>query len=178
MKSMDRKPVVFIFIFGVALIIFSLSALAADSSPQRLSRISSEIKGIKNSAAIGVLFGSRYMSYESESFSVGGAGYTGQISGGAAGSFSYGGILVGYTHSFAKKAELELSLLGGGAGGFQAATTGGGVVLEPSVALNFLLGKTVRICLNSGYAWVPSLTAFSGITLGLRFDFLLNGVME
>jgi hypothetical protein len=142
-------------------------------SEVRSTRISSEMRAIKNTSSFGILFGSRYLSFESENFAVGGAGYSGQLSGGSVGSFSYGGLVVNYSTNLNKKTEFEFNLLGGGAGGFNSTLTGGGVILEPSISLGFDLGKTVRMGINTGYAWVPSLNAFSGITFGLRCDFIL-----
>ncbi len=171
MNSRKRNPILWIFILGLGVIVYTLSYADTEGRP---TRISSEMRGIKNTSSFGILFGSRYLSFESENFAVGGAGYTGQLSGTSVGSFSYGGIVVNYTTAFSKKTEFEFNLLGGGAGGFNSTVTGGGVILEPSIAFDFILGKTVRIGLNGGYAWVPSMTVFSGVTFGLRFEFMLN----
>lgn len=149
----------------------------ADVNP-RLSKIGAEIRGVKNGAAFGLLFGFRYVSYESDSFLIGGAGYTGQLTSGATGSFSYGGLLAGFAGNISSKLDYEFSLLAGGGGGFMgtdASGVGGGIALEPGAAIGLVVGKSVRSSLSAGYVLIPSSGSFSGFTFGLRFDFLMNG---
>lgn len=156
-----------------ALCLLFLTPAFAESSI-RLSKIGSDIKALKTSSSLGVLFGTRYVNYESDNFSIGGAAYTGQLSN-PIGTFTYGGLYGGYTGRIIDKLELDLTLLAGAGGGTTGTSeSSGGIVLEPGLALNFILGPAVRICTTGGYAWMPSTTTFSGVTFGLRFDFLLQ----
>lgn len=161
---------------GLALFLgLGVSSAWADPSTGKASRFGAEVKGFQSGKALGVLYGWRFMSYESDSFSMGGAGFTGQLSQDA-GTFSYGGLLGTYSTRLGRKMELDLSLVAGGGGGTVSGnTTGGGVMLEPGLGFNFILGNSVRSVLGAGYIWTPASPDFSGLTFGIRFDFLLYG---
>jgi len=138
-----------------------------------LSKIGSEIRSIRTPVSTGILFGWRYLHHRSDLFSIGGAAYTGQLSSGAQGSFSYGGLVAAYNTDIAGSSGLEISLMGGGAGGFtNAGAVAGGIALEPNFSISFALGRYVRTCVSVGYVWMPNFHNFSGYTAGLRFDFL------
>ena len=142
------------------------------------SQVGTEIKIIKNASGMAQLFGWRYVHYETPNFYVGGAGYTGQMSMGAAGSFSSGGLLVGWETYLAPKGRLDISLMGGGGGGFNAAqgitTLSGGFLLEPNAAFSVILSPTVRATIDAGYVWIPSSTLYTGISAGFRFEFMIQ----
>lgn len=138
------------------------------------SKISTEIGAYMTSGALGILYGWRYSHYRSEYFCAGGAGYTGQLNGTNNGTFSYGGLTVAISKTYKNTATLEFSLLAGGAGGTLGSTTEGGIVVEPNLALSFVLGDTVHAGINAGYVWLPSAATFSGFSYGVRFDFITD----
>lgn len=158
-------------------------AFAEELTLNRTSKVSTEIRGINNKTGLGILFGWRYVAYESDIFFVGGTGFTGQLSK-TPGSFSYGGMLAGFSFRLGNM-EIETSLTAGGAGGFvstkevNAVTndnvdTAGGIMLEPGLSFSFHTGKAVRTAINAGYIWIPSSKKFTSIAAGIRFDFLLH----
>jgi hypothetical protein len=157
-----------------------ISAVKKDSKPdhKRLAIISTEMKALLVSGSMGLLYGWRYINFESKNFFVGGAGYTGPLNGDSnTGSFSMGGLVTGFYISIVDSFNMEISLLAGGGGGFIGTTTvvkDGGIALEPSIALSFKLGNNVQVSINGGYAYLPSAATFTAITGGLRFDFLNN----
>jgi hypothetical protein len=164
-----------VFALSFLLLVLCGTALQGEIA---LSKIGTEIRGIRTASSLGLLFGWRYMHHRSETFSIGGAAYTGQISEGNTGSFSYGGLETAFSTDLTQALGIELSLLAGGAGGFTSAgSVAGGIVLEPSLSFSFNFGKTVRTCLSVGYAWLANHPNFSGYTVGLRFDFL-SGIEE
>jgi hypothetical protein len=142
------------------------------------TKISIATKFIKNSFAVGNLFGLNYMHYESEYFFVGGAAYTGQLSNGAIGNYSEGGILVGYQWPISKKVNLLGETLFGGAGGSATTTSsavnsnGAGLILSPAFGVDTVLGKRTRGVLDIGYLWMPSTTSYSGLVAEIRIDFV------
>lgn len=137
-----------------------------------VSKVSTEVKAVKNAAALGVLLGGRYVNYESNYFYVGGNAYTGQLNGSGSGAFTYGGILMGIDGRLGLSTHLEFTLLFGGGGGFVGQISGGSLLLEPCFSLSIFLGNNVQSAITVGYIWMPAVTAFSGVTSGLRFDFL------
>ncbi len=148
-------------------------ALLSFSAFADLSRIGIEIRGIKTKDTSNLLLGARYLHNISPNFGVGGATYTGQVSEGAAGAFSYGGLIAAYNGNVSDFFALEVSALLGGGGGFiENQAWGGGMTLEPSFSAIFKLGKAARATIGVGYVWLPNNQRFSGITTGLRFDFL------
>lgn len=153
----------------VALFVSQLSVAA----PHIVSKIGTEIKGLKTPNSLGILFGWHYMHHRSDAFSVGGAAYTGQISEGRSGSFSYGGLAAAYNGQLSQNVGIEVGILAGGGGGFNSlGEIAGGIILEPNLALSLVFGKYVRVALAAGYMYMPNYSSFSGMNAGLRFDFL------
>ncbi len=149
-----------------------LSSLAIADTHQ--SRLATEIHAIKNTASLGILFGWKYMAFESDKFAVGGAGYTGEFGGTSSGNLSYGGIYVSQLAKLSQSSDFEFGLLTGGGGGTVGTTSGSGIVLEPTLAWSVLMGQKVRTVLNVGYLWMPTAASIGGISGGLRFEFALN----
>jgi hypothetical protein len=147
---------------------------SGNSEVGHISRVGSEIIALKNSGSLGILFGWRYASFESDNFAVGGAGYTGQFGGANTGVFSYGGLITSHVSRISQRVDFETSLLAGGGGGYAGATTGAGIVLEPSIALGLAFGPKVKTILRTGYLWMPSASTIGGLTVGVRFDFVMN----
>jgi hypothetical protein len=176
---MRRLPITVPFII---FLVFSKSVVAfAEVTPDQSSLvidptghsiISAGTKIIKNSFSTGTLIGGNYKQFESDAFSIGGAAYTGQLSTGTVGNFSYGGLLVGFHKFQTSTVQLEVNVIMGGGGGTSDQGVGGGAVFEPSVGTNIIVGKATRMSLALGYLWIPSSTKFSGGTLGLRVDFM------
>ncbi|MGK5086459.1 hypothetical protein WDW86_02780 [Bdellovibrionota bacterium FG-2] len=159
--------------WGVVVSFLVFTASGTTFAGQNTSKVGAEIKGVQNTTATGILFGWQYAGYESDIFTIGGAGYTGQLTGNSPGSFSYGGLKAGLQGNFTANVNIQFNLLAGGGGGFAGTTvSGGGIVLEPGVSLGIQLGKTVMSNICAGYIYMPSKTEFSGITAGLRVDFL------
>jgi hypothetical protein len=156
----------------------------ANAEPQNWqpysSRISGDVKIIKHQAGMTQLYGTRYIHMETAQFFIGGAGYSGQLTSGGAGSFSYGGIVSGWETILSPRTKLEISILAGGGGGFNVAnaiaTHSGGVALEPSLSYAFILGPQARIAANFGYLWMPSSTIYTGVSAGVRFDFSIQNI--
>ncbi|MNY42900.1 hypothetical protein D3C86_1778280 [compost metagenome] len=80
-------------------------------------------------------------------------------------------MIVGASDTLAGNATYDLRLLMGGGGGSIGSAKAAGFVLEPSVAVGMKLGEKNRASLTAGYLYMPSDTAFSGATFGLRFNF-------
>lgn len=169
------------FLLCTSFVVVAVSALgmsgarADDQIP--LIRLGVESKNIKSGNQFANLIGVTYNHYESDRFTVGGAVYTGQLSNGATGSESYGGLLVSWYTPF-RSVIWYVSLLVGGGGAFIQPTTanavvtaGAGLVLEPTIGVDFGVGKRVRAVINAGYNWLPSSSTFSGFsfTLGIHF---------
>lgn len=158
-------------VFGALTLI---TAQPAQSAGPEASRIGTEIKGMSLGGSRSLTFGWRYMSFESDKFFLGGAAYTGQIGQGG-GTLTYGGFVAGQKSRLGAGVESSFQLL---AGALSTMVTGGtadgGLVLEPSLNLGFILGPSVRAVLNGGYAWTPGGTAASGVSYGLRFEFSMS----
>jgi hypothetical protein len=128
--------------------------------------------------AVGNLFGVSYVHYESDYFFVGGTAYTGQLSNGAVGNYTEGGILGGYHWPVWKNVNFLAETLFGGGGGSSTTSSnavsnnGAGLVIEPTFGADFLLGKRTRGVVDVGYLWMPSTTSFSGLVAGIRIDFI------
>jgi hypothetical protein len=156
---------IFVFVF--------LSSQVTFANSHIVSKIGTEIRGLKTPNSLGILYGWHYMHHRSDTFSVGGAAYTGQISEGRSGSFSYGGLAAAYNGQLSQNLGAEIGILAGGGGGFNSlGEIAGGIIIEPNAALSFVFGKYVRVALTAGYMYMPNYTSFSGISGGLRFDFL------
>lgn len=148
---------------------------ASSSNQQSLANRSkggSALKIIKNNFSMGTLLGGGYSYYETNNLSIGGYAYTGQLTQGAIGHFSYGGLSTNYRWPLGSQQSLEMGLLIGGGGGATATLTGGGFALEPSLGFSSFLGKITRLSLEGGYFWLPSATPFSGVTGTIRIEFV------
>ncbi len=138
------------------------------------SRIGTEIKAMSLGGDLSLTYGWRYTSFESERFFLGGAAYTGQL-GSDGGSLALGGFVAGQKGRLGSSLETSIQLLAGAITTRNATgTADGGLMLEPSLNLGVIMGPTVRSVFNAGYAWTPGGTDASGVTFGLRFEFLLD----
>ena len=127
----------------------------------------------------GLLYGWRYLNYNSEHFFLGGAGYTGQIyeSSATAASFTYAGLIAGYDWHFGTSGKkLELSMLVGSASGRSTAKTGGGMLIEPTFSYVFSLGERTKTSLGVGYIYLPGSEDYRGYTVGFTFDILYKNL--
>lgn len=161
--------------FAKSFIIAVFIMSAGRQSHATTSMVGASLKGLKTPGSLGILVGIQYLHNLNENFGVGGAVHTGQISEGASGSFSYGGLVANYSSSVGETTRMDMSLLMGGGGGFTAAGgVGGGIALEPTASLSFKFGQT-RTTLGAGFLWLPNNSAFTGITAFARFDFESGG---
>lgn len=139
------------------------------------SIVSTELKVAIPSGSMGILFGMRYVNYESRIFYIGGATYSGQLTGSTPGAFTFGGLITGWNFNLGSSMKIQLQTLIGAGGGFTSSngtnTNDGGLGIEPSLAFAFKLGKSIKSAITGGYLWMPGTTGFSAITAGLRFDF-------
>lgn len=137
------------------------------------SRLGAEMKAIQTPSGAGILFGWRYLFHTSPYFSIGGAGFTGQIATGATGSFSYGGMIGAFHVPFTQLVSMEVTILGGGGGGrLGDGTYFGGTVVEPGLGFSFKLGKAVQFVAGGSYVWMPGSAQGTGPTGGVKFEFL------
>lgn len=121
----------------------------------------------------GILFGWRYLFHTSPYFTVGGAGYTGQISTGTTSSYSYGGMIGAFHVPFTPTTLMEITILGGGGGGrLGDGTIFGGTVVEPGLGFSFKLGKAVQFVVGGSYVWMPGAAQGTGMSGGVKFEFL------
>ena len=159
----------------LAPLLSALLPIQVSANMESISKIGAEIRAYRPSKGAGVLYGWRYVHYRSDSFTIGGAGYTGQLNGTSAGAFSYGGLTAVYAGKLGTNTRIELGLLAGGGGGYtNDGSEAGGVLLEPDFAFGFMLGKTVELGLNAGYIYMPNSTTFSGLCAGVRMEFLIG----
>jgi hypothetical protein len=123
------------------------------------------------SGSIGGLFGGRGVSYQTDEFYVGGAGYGGLLAsnGTATGGVGYGGLLAGFERKLQPDWTGDLAILIGAGGGASSAGAGGSVVIEPEASLSRAFGGT-RLTLGLGYLYLPTLAGVSGVTVGLRLE--------
>ncbi|MBT3235599.1 MAG: hypothetical protein HN353_06595 [Bdellovibrionales bacterium] len=150
--------------------------------PESYNSQSKSSVGLKYfSASIGnaILYGWRHVNYNSEKFFVGGTGYTGQMGDiSATGTFSYGGLVLGYDKRLGNRVHADYGVVAGGGGGkyTEAGTTtsGGGIILEPWFGLNWRIGKTTDFNCAATYLYMPNNDKFTGYTVALRFDFALQ----
>lgn len=155
--------------------IHSTPSQAADG----FSRLGAEIKALTTPIGLGVLFGWRYLFHTSPYFSVGGAGYTGQIASGTTSSYSYGGMIGAFHIPFNSQTQMEVTILGGGGGGrLGDGTFFGGTVVEPGLGFSFKLGKGVQFVVGGSYVWMPGATQGSGMSGGVKFEFLSDNRPE
>lgn len=162
---------------------FILVFLALTSVPARadegFSRLGAEMKAIQTPIGMGILFGWRYLFHSSPFFSIGGAGYLGQISSGTTSSYSYGGMIGAFHIPLTNGVAAEVTILGGGGGGrLGDGTFFGGTVLEPGLGFSFRLGKDVQMVAGASYVWMPGSTSGTGISGGFRFEFLSDNRPE
>jgi hypothetical protein len=153
----------------LALFYFSSPVFALDTT----SRLGAEMKAIQSSIGTGILFGWRYLFHTSPYFSVGGAGYTGQLASGQTASYSYGGLIGAFHVPFSQLVSMEVTFLGGGGGGrIGDGTFFGGTVVEPGLGFSFKLGKSVQFVAGGSYVWIPGSAQGSGVSGGVKFEFL------
>ncbi len=156
------------------LAILSVSIPTIGEAASQPSRIGTEIKAMSIGGGLALTYGWRYTSFESDRFFLGGAAYTGQL-GSDGGSLALGGFVAGQKGRLGSSMETSLQLLAGAITTRNATgTADGGLMLEPSLNLGIIMGPTVRSIFNAGYAWTPGGTDASGVTFGLRFEFLLD----
>lgn len=145
------------------------------------SKSSIGLKSFTAKIGSGILYGWRHVNYNSEKFFIGGAGFTGQMGADEeVGTFSYGGLIMGYDKALGKYFNLDYGLLAGGGGGkftnltTDETTSGGGVVIEPWLAFNWKIGRTTDFNLAFSQINMPNNEDFTGSTVALRFDFVLQ----
>lgn len=147
----------------------------ASAALDGVSRIGADIKLFRSASSTVMLYGWRFLYNPSEAFSIGGAGFTGQMTGSSTGSYSYGGLSAAFNLSLTHTTRLEFGLIAGGGGGFDNSNNqSGGIVVEPTLSVAFGLGKNVGAALQGGFLWMPTSSAFTGFTVGLRFEFFAD----
>lgn len=157
--------------------ILSLSLILGTAVPlsalDATSRLGAEMKMLSTPVGLGVLFGWRYLFHSSPYFSIGGAGYTGQIATGTTGSYGYGGLIGAFHIPFSSQVSMEVSILGGGGGGrLGDSTSFGGTLIEPGIGFSFKLGKAVQFVVGGSYLWMPGAASGTGASGGIKFEFL------
>lgn len=160
---------------------FSVAAARAESESPNPGEVASAqsraefgLKLIKNSPAVATLFGGSYLHLMTPHFSVGGTVYSGQVSSGATGNFTLGGLLLSYHSSMRSVFHLEGNLMIGAAGGVADTITAGGVAIEPGIGAVLRLGRTTEVGFSVGYVYMPSSSALSGLSGGVRIEFQLD----
>lgn len=167
----------------LALVLFSFHTLGQDPVSDKKKSIKNYSKiGINNkfmvttSQGSGLLYGWRYINYNSEKFFLGGAGYTGQVyQGTTASSFTYGGLMAGYDWHFGTSGKkIELAVLIGSGIGSNTTKTSGGMLIEPSISYSMSLGERTKANLGTSYVYIPGSEDFRGFSVGFTFDILYN----
>jgi len=156
------------------LLAIGLVCLPAHGALENVSRIGAEMKLLIIPDANVIAYGWRYMYSPSEYFSMGGAGYTGQLTGAAdTGSYSYGGLSASFNWAPTDFFRMELGLTAGGGGGFRSSTglQLGGAIVEPTASFAFQLGRNVGMAAMAGYIWMPTSAIGTGYSVGLRLEF-------
>lgn len=156
------------------LLAIGLACLPSHGALENTSRIGAEMKLLIIPDANVIAYGWRYMYSPSEFFSMGGVGYTGQLTGAAdTGSYSYGGLSASFNWQATEYFRMELGITAGGGGGFRSSTglQLGGALVEPNFNLAFQLGRNVGLAATGGYIWMPTSAIGSGYSVGLRLEF-------
>ncbi len=169
-ESMKIKNLGLVAFTGLCLFLPN-KAFALDAT----SRLGAEVKALQTPAGMGILFGWRYLFHTSPYFSVGGAGYTGQISGTSTASYSYGGMIGAFHILLSPSTSMEVTVLGGGGGGkLDTGVFFGGTVVEPGLGFSFKLGKAAQFVAGASYVWMPGSAQGTGFSGGVKFEFLTD----
>ena len=153
-----------------------ISQLDLQSATQTVTASALEIKvlyGLSPSNGVGILFGGRLVRFLTDSFFYGGGGFGGTLVGRPvqAGGFGYGGFIAGWEIKPKDKLSLDAMLLLGGGGGTPApGDQAAGLVVEPSLNINWALVKGLRLGLTGGYLFLVGSSSLSGFTTGLKLE--------
>jgi hypothetical protein len=179
-KALFMK-IIILFLFTTLLLPAQAQVIKKKKFSTKKARHSKSSVGLKYFAATigtGVLYGWRHVVYESDTFFIGGAGYTGQMGADQEiGTYSYGGLILGIDKSFGKVFSVDYGILAGGGGGkftnldTNETNSGGGIVLEPSLGMDWKIGKNSNFNLGLTQLLMPNNEDFTGSTVSLRVDF-------
>jgi hypothetical protein len=170
----NQNVLSYLAVFGAILGILGANRSFADTSAiPTNSRIIVGGKVTNPSGSTGTLLGFGDVHYEADGFFVGGAAYTGQLSGNK-GSFTEGGVLVGglYPLSANTSTNLIFQATLGAAGGSNSSTGAASFLIEPTVGLDFALGRSLHGVVDLGYSYLPAATNFSGLVVEFNIAFL------
>jgi hypothetical protein len=186
MSSYSERDFMKIILFLIIAFGCTLKAISAPKDKNSIKSSSKSSIGLKMFTAkigSGILYGWRHVTYESKGFFIGGTGYTGQMGKDTeVGTFSYGGLVLGYDKSFGKTFSVDYGVTAGGGGGkftdlsgsTPVTTTGGGIVIEPWLGLDWRVGKTSNMNLGFSQISMPNNENFTGSSVSLRVDFKLQ----
>ncbi len=151
-------------------VFFTASVVMAEQEETSFRMLSISAKNVKTPSAFANLLGIEYRNYHTDTFFMGGGVFTGQLSTGATGGISYGGLLAGAEVFKFSPVGMVFGLLVGGGGGFSS-SNGGGFVIDATLGANFKLSQKIRGVVDVGYLWLPSATTFSGLNFSFKILF-------
>ena len=151
------------------------------SSYFKKSKTGVALKYLSTAAGPSLLYGWRFVVYNTEKFVIGGTGFAGQLGAvDSVGTYTYGGLIAGYDFTIFDDIYVEWGLTAGGGGAKMYDSTAtntvqsGGAIVEPWFGFNYKIGEQTDFNYSFAYNLTPNDEYLTGVSFNLRVDFIID----